>query len=72
VNRWLDRLSTWQFAAVMVGLCLLACTVEGALEVLVVGHVDLGSLVRFWCVFTLMFCAVGVVQRRRRNRHVHR
>jgi len=70
VNRWLNRLSTWQYVAVMVGLSVATGTVEGVLEVLVVGHLDLASLVRFWCVFSLILCAVGVAQRRRRNRHV--
>jgi hypothetical protein len=72
VNRCLNRLSSWQYVAVMAGLCSLACAVEGVLEVLVVGHLDLASLVRFWCVFTLIFCTGGVVQRRRRNPHVPR
>lgn len=72
VNRWLGRLSTWQYVAVMAGLCLSAGAVEGVLEVLVVGHLGLASLVRFWCVFTLIFCTVGVVQRRQRNRDVRR
>jgi hypothetical protein len=56
----------------MAGLCLSAGAVEGVLEVLVVGHLGLASLVRFWCVFTLIFCTVGVVQKRQRNRHVRR
>jgi hypothetical protein len=72
VDSWLGRLSTWQYVAVMVGICALACAVEGVLEELVTGHLDLASLVRFWCVSTLMLCTVGVVQRRRRNRPVRR
>ena len=73
VNRWFDGLSDWQCVAVVAGLCGLACTGEGVLAVLAVGHLDLASFVRFWCVQTLMLCIVGVVvQRRRRNRRVRR
>lgn len=72
MNRWAAGLSDWQFAAVTVGLCGLAATVEGVLVVLVLGHLDLASLVLHWGVFTPMLCAVGVHGRRWRKRQVRR
>jgi hypothetical protein len=72
VNRWLGGLSDWQYVAVTASVCGLVGTVEGVLMVLVIGHLDLASLVLHWGVFTPMFCAVLVVEKRRRNRRARR
>ena len=71
MNRWLDRLSTWQYVAVMVGLCVLAFTIEAFLFTLAYGHVNLTSLIRFACTFTFIFTGVSAWGRWR-NRHVRR
>jgi hypothetical protein len=72
VNRWVGRLSDWQYVAVTAGLCSLTAVVEGVLTVLVVGQLDLARLILYWCMFTPMLCAACVHGRRWRKRHVRR
>jgi hypothetical protein len=69
VNRWLDGLPNWQFAAVIAGLCSLTGTVEAVLMTLAMGHLDLGFAVLYWCVSIPTLCTCGLLARRSRHRH---
>jgi hypothetical protein len=53
VNMWLDRLSNWQFVVVVASCLVLGFVVEGCVNVLVTGHLNLSFFVIFGVVYTV-------------------
>ncbi|HEY0716250.1 MAG TPA: hypothetical protein VGD68_01435 [Streptosporangiaceae bacterium] len=63
MGRWLDRLSNWQFVAVVASAEILALTVEAGVFLLVTGHVRLRFCIPSGVLITVVFTATQAWKR---------
>jgi hypothetical protein len=63
VNRWLDRLSNWQYGALVAGVIVVSMTVEAIILVLVTGSVNVRFTITFTVLYTVALTSVSVWKR---------
>jgi hypothetical protein len=72
MNKWLDKLPSWQFALLYASCLLLAVVVAGCVNWLVAGHLNLSFLVGYGVIFTIGTTSAATWSRHRRHRRAER
>jgi hypothetical protein len=64
VNRWIDRLSNWQYVVAAASFFfVLSCVVTGCINLLTSGHVDPKDTVTSGVTFTVLFTSYSAWRR---------
>jgi len=72
MNKWLDKLSSWQFALLYASCLFVAFAVAGCINWLAAGHLSLSFLVGYGVVFIIATTSAATWSRRRRHERAGR